>query len=143
MLLTSLSSFAADKDCSVDIVFPFGVETVEGVEVVSSMNGAIESLPTKYVYEEINKALAPKNIGISERGEHADFSLIVGFTGMMNRKGAVITDSYIRTRGYNKSVEARKESNILMLLNKENKRVKKLFKRVLKKFAREMDECFQ
>ena len=143
MFLMSMNAFSQEKDCAVEVVFPFGTELVEDEEVVSSMNGAIESLPVSFVYSEIDKALADKNIGISERGQHADFKIIVGFTGMLNEGNAVLTDAYIKTRGYERTIEAREKAGVFMLLSKENKRVKKLFTKALKDFSFKIDECFQ
>ena len=85
--LISLSAFAGEKNCKVDVIFPYGTEEINDQEVLSTFDGAIESLTTKYVNQEINKALSPLDIGVSGQGERSDFKIVVGFSGMLNKPG--------------------------------------------------------
>jgi len=41
LAILSMSTYAQDKNCKVDVIFPYGTEEVEQVEVLNTFDGPI------------------------------------------------------------------------------------------------------
>lgn len=139
--LLSFSAFAGDKRCRVDVVFPYGTEFINDSEVITTFDGPLESLSIKYIHEELNKALAPLDAEVSGQGESSDYKIVVGFTGMLNKDGSTITDSYLKVKNYERSIEARKDSKLLGMLKNREQKAKILFDLALEELVSILDKC--
>jgi len=98
-------------------------------------------LSIEYVNAQINKALAPLDIGVSGIGERADFKIIVGFSGISNKKGSSLTESYLQVKNYERSVESRKNIKLMGMLKSREKIAKALFDKALKDLVPLLDHC--
>lgn len=136
-----MSALAGDKNCRVDVIFPFGIERLDDGEVLNTFDGPISSLTVEYVHTEMNKALAPLDIEVSGQGESSDFKILVGFSGLLNKSGSKITDAYLQVKNYERSVESRKNVSLLGMLKKREKIAKKLFDKALKDLVPLLDKC--
>lgn len=138
----STSLLADETRCKIALVFPFETENLNGVEVLSTIDGPVESLKIVEVENKFKNALKSLDIGIASRGEHIDFKIEVGFAGVYNKDGSVLPELYIKARDYERSIEARKSSGIIgTLLNDVSARAEGLFDSALDSFVAKLDKC--